>query len=174
MIKLIILDVDGVMTNGKKTYNWDGYAISKEFCDKDWTAIKRFKALGVNVVFLSGDKFNKKIAQNRNITFWHNELPKETYLNSICLHLNVMPEEVAYAGDDLFDVEISKLVGYKYCPADAVIEMKDICTIIGANGGDNFVMHLFNHLYLRSLIPRWTDSHVKIMYELDNKEVKSV
>ena len=45
MIKLVILDVDGVMTDGKKYYDRDGKVVIKNFCDKDWTAIKRFRAL---------------------------------------------------------------------------------------------------------------------------------
>ena len=68
MIKLVILDVDGVLTDGKKYYNRDGDVLMKTFCDKDWTAIKRFKALGIKVLFLSGDPFNEKIAKNRNQT----------------------------------------------------------------------------------------------------------
>ena len=67
MIKLVILDVDGVLTDGKKYYNRDGDVVMKTFCYKDWTAIKRFKALGIKVLFLSGDPFNEKIAKNRNI-----------------------------------------------------------------------------------------------------------
>jgi 3-deoxy-D-manno-octulosonate 8-phosphate phosphatase KdsC-like HAD superfamily phosphatase len=44
MIKLIILDVDGIMTDGKKYYGQDGSVYLKSFCDKDWTSIKRFKS----------------------------------------------------------------------------------------------------------------------------------
>ena len=66
MIKLLILDVDGVLTDGKKYYNRDGDVVMKTFCDKDWTAIKRFKALGIKVLFLSGDPFNEKIAKKQN------------------------------------------------------------------------------------------------------------
>ena len=67
MIKLLILDVDGVLTDGKKYYNRDGKVEMKTFCDKDWTAIKRFRALGINVIFLTGDPFNENIAYHRNI-----------------------------------------------------------------------------------------------------------
>jgi len=67
MIKLIVLDIDGVMTDGRKYYNREGTAQYKTFCDKDWTAIKRFKALGIKVVFLTGDAFNIGIAEKRNI-----------------------------------------------------------------------------------------------------------
>ena len=67
MIKLLVLDIDGILTNGKKTYDKYGNIISKSFCDKDWTAIKRFKSLGVEVMFLSGDPFNEGVANKRNI-----------------------------------------------------------------------------------------------------------
>ena len=67
MIKLVILDVDGVLTDGKKYYNREGEVLMKTFCDKDWTAIKRFKAMGITVIFLTGDPFNESIARNRNI-----------------------------------------------------------------------------------------------------------
>ena len=52
-IKLAILDVDGVLTDGKKTYDNTGLCIYKTFCDKDFTAIKKLKALGISVCFLS-------------------------------------------------------------------------------------------------------------------------
>ena len=58
MIKLLILDVDGILTDGKKQYDREGNVRMKTFCDKDWTAIKRFRALGINVIFLTGDPFN--------------------------------------------------------------------------------------------------------------------
>ena len=67
MIKLIVLDVDGILTDGKKYYNRDGDVVMKTFCDKDWTAIKRFRAMDIPVVFLTGDPFNESIARNRNI-----------------------------------------------------------------------------------------------------------
>ena len=40
LIKLAIFDIDGVLTNGKKTYGKDGSCISKTFCDKDFMRCK--------------------------------------------------------------------------------------------------------------------------------------
>jgi 3-deoxy-D-manno-octulosonate 8-phosphate phosphatase (KDO 8-P phosphatase) len=66
MVKLLILDVDGVLTDGRKYYDSSGLATHKTFCDKDFTAIKKFKSIGCEVIFLSGDKnINEKIAENR-------------------------------------------------------------------------------------------------------------
>ena len=66
-IKLVVLDVDGVMTDGKKYYTREGKIVMKQFCDKDWTAIKRFKAMNIPVIFLTGDTFNQAVADKRDI-----------------------------------------------------------------------------------------------------------
>ena len=91
-IKLIVLDVDGVMTDGKKYYTREGKVVMKQFCDKDWTAIKRFRALGVNVVFLTGDPFNESIPVAPAAHYWmggiSTNLNAETSLKNL-KHFNV-------------------------------------------------------------------------------------
>jgi len=176
MIKFILLDVDGVLTNGRKQYDKDGNVILKTFCDKDWTAIKRFRALGIEVAFLSGDGFNANIAKNRNIPFYLNRSngkhsDKSEYLNEICKDFKVTPEEIVYVGDDIFDVRIAKAVGHAYCPYDAVFDMIHECKILSRNGGDNVIEALFEELTVNELIPSYDfDSHLDAVYELDEKE----
>ena len=63
-IKLLILDVDGVLTDGKKHYDKEGNTISKVFCDKDWTALKLLKVVGIKTILITGDPFNKFIEKN--------------------------------------------------------------------------------------------------------------
>ena len=97
MIKLILLDIDGVMTDGRKYYDKEGTVRLKTFCDKDWTAIKRFRALGIEVAFLSGDGFNANIAGNRNLPFYLNRSngkhsDKIEFLDEICSDFSVIPE----------------------------------------------------------------------------------
>ncbi len=50
---LLILDVDGVMTDGTKFYDLKGEVSHKRYCDLDFTAIKRFKEIGWSVCFVS-------------------------------------------------------------------------------------------------------------------------
>jgi 3-deoxy-D-manno-octulosonate 8-phosphate phosphatase (KDO 8-P phosphatase) len=176
MIKLILLDVDGVLTNGRKQYDKDGNVILKTFCDKDWTAIKRFRALGIEVAFLSGDSFNANIAKNRNIPFYLNRSngkhsDKLGFLPKICDDFNVEAENILYVGDDIFDVRIAKAVGHAYCPCDAVFDMINECKILSRNGGDNVIEALFEELTVNELIPSYDfDSHLDAVYELDEKE----
>ena len=68
--KLLLLDVDGVLTNGRKVYDREHIPLYKEFMCKDFTAIKRFMAAGVNIIMISGDQWNKTMAEKRNIEFF--------------------------------------------------------------------------------------------------------
>lgn len=176
MIKLILLDIDGVLTNGKKYYSRDAVVQLKSFCDKDWTAIKRFQALGVNIIFISGDPFNEAIAKNRNLEIIINRQDgghkdKSLYLEEICTRHGVSAKEVAFVGDDIFDLELMLKVGYQFCPSDAPRVVRESATILECCGGDNVVMHLFDYLSSMNLIPQFTFSeHLKKVYELDLKE----
>ena len=113
MIKLIILDVDGVMTDGKKYYDRDGNVVIKNFCDKDWTAIKRFRAIGIPVVFLTGDAYNATILKNRNLPYVVNRgegfhRDKVNFLDDILTEYECDAKETVYVGDDLFDMGVMK------------------------------------------------------------------
>lgn len=175
MVKLIILDVDGILTDGKKYYDREGVVQYKTFCDKDWTAIKRFRALGITVIFLTGDPFNEAIARNRKIDCIVNRAngahsDKSTYLVAICKQYNVSAEEIVFAGDDVFDVGLMRLVS-SYCPSDAPNIVKKHALELAACGGENFVMKLFDFLDGAKLLPEWEfDSHMQTVYELDSRE----
>lgn len=175
MIKLLILDVDGILTDGKKYYDREGNVCMKTFCDKDWTAIKRFRALGIQVIFLTGDPFNVTIAENRNIDVFVNRTcgrhrDKLEFLTEICTRYNVSVGSIAYAGDDIFDVKIMEAVRYPFCPNDAPQEVRSIAIRVGM-GGKNFVMELFDYLKNRQMLPEFDfDEHLKKVYELDQKE----
>ena len=90
-IKLLILDIDGVLTDGTKIYDINHKTIYKKFQDKDFTAIKRLKAAGIKVIFLSGDNWNKGLAKKRVIDFYLSRglyADKEKYLpyfNLVCV-----------------------------------------------------------------------------------------
>jgi len=170
MIKLLILDVDGVLTDGKKYYDRYGNVTSKTFCDKDWTTIKRFRALGVNVMFLTGDAYNVEIAKNRNIdVIVTRNKEKADFLPEICEKYDVSPGEIIFVGDDIFDVGLMKLVK-SYCPKDSPLIVKDHAQELHSYGGQNFVMQLFDYLSVKEL-PRFDfDEHLQKVYELDKKE----
>ena len=176
MIKLVILDVDGVMTDGTKYYDRDGKVVLKVFCDKDWTAIKRFRALGIPVLFITGDPYNEMILKNRNLPTVVNRgegfhRDKINFLPEVLEKYNCSYKEAAYLGDDLFDYMITKGVKYKFCVADSPRALQEICNVLPCKGGENAIMYFFEELEDRALIPRKDAQEVMDkIYELDLKE----
>ena len=174
MIKLLILDVDGVLTDGRKTYNDNGLGCYKVFCDKDFTAIKRLKSSGVRVCFLSGDEnVNRAVANNRDIDFYFSRGKCKTEFLSILSEKYSCPtSKMAFVGDDLFDLHIAQSVGYSFCPSDSCSEIKKECTLIlKSKGGDNVVMELVDYLIDFNLIPTVEPKEVlESIYKLDEKE----
>ena len=69
-LKLLILDIDGILTDGTKVYDIEHKPIYKRFMCKDFTAIKRFSAAGIKVIMISGDNWNRTMAEKRNIDFY--------------------------------------------------------------------------------------------------------
>ena len=87
MYELLILDVDGVLTTGKKYYDLNGNTIMKTFNDRDFTAIKQFMCSGLNVIFLSGDQqVNQQVAEKRFAVFAC--LYLNPFLASLHIYLN--------------------------------------------------------------------------------------
>jgi 3-deoxy-D-manno-octulosonate 8-phosphate phosphatase (KDO 8-P phosphatase) len=176
MVKLLILDVDGVLTNGKKCYDCLGNVVSKNFCDKDWTSIKRLQSLGVKVIFITGDPFNESIAKNRNIPCIINRtskghVDKINYLTEVENEFLLTRNEMAYIGDDIFDFKIMQQIRYSFTVSDAPLAMQKRFTVLPCNGGSNVVQHFFEYAEKNKLIP-YADIEdiLDLVYDLDIKE----
>ena len=185
-IELVILDIDGVMTDGRKYYGPDGIPAYKTYCDKDFTAIKRIKGSGVPVCFLSGDEnINKEMAKNRNIPFYSARgVDKAKFIDKLSEDFNTSPERMVYVGDDLFDLSMLKSVGYPFCPSDSCSEVLHYCSgidlcwtkdwecdvsaIINRPGGSNVIEELFNILFNHDLIDGCSMDDIE---NLDKREV---
>ena len=171
-IRLVILDIDGILTDGKKYYGLDGIPFAKTYCDKDFTAIKRLRGAGISVCFLSGDeRVNKEMAKNRNIDFYSARgLDKAVFIKDFETTYNTTPDKMLYLGDDLFDLSIMKSVGYAFCPVDSPNKIKKSCgkkNIIDRRGGENVVARLVDILLERSLIE---DATMEQIEALDKNE----
>jgi 3-deoxy-D-manno-octulosonate 8-phosphate phosphatase (KDO 8-P phosphatase) len=154
MFKLLILDIDGVMTDGTKLYDTEGKVIAKSFYDHDFTAIKRFIKERVSVCFLSGDeRVNRPMSKNRNIDYYHNtrDKDKSEYIEQICKDYNCTLEETAFVGDDIYDLGIMDLIAYPFCPSDAVKDVLDFCNLNGhvlqSQSGKGAIKELYTYVY---------------------------
>lgn len=172
MLKVFLFDIDGVLTNGRKLYDQSGFCVGKEFCDKDFTVLKRLKARGVECIAITGDPWNEEIMLNRRIKCINSRNKnKEDFLPIICKDYSVTPSEIAYIGDDLFDVGLLKAVGYAYCPKDAVIECAVCSYQLSSCGGENVLSELIEDFRDQEIIPclSFKEEYQKIL-DLDKLE----
>jgi 3-deoxy-D-manno-octulosonate 8-phosphate phosphatase (KDO 8-P phosphatase) len=175
-IELLILDVDGVLTDGTKVYDIDHNVLSKRYMCKDFTAIKRFIAAGVKVVMLSGDNFNRYMAEKRNIDFYCSRnkdlsLDKARYLEVFSKKYNININKMAFVGDDYFDLSIVRECPTTFCPSDSPSIIKENSSyILKSKGGEGVLIELYDLFINKNWINEPTEKSVA---DLDKKEISS-
>jgi 3-deoxy-D-manno-octulosonate 8-phosphate phosphatase (KDO 8-P phosphatase) len=137
-IKLVLFDVDGVLTDGKILLHADG-SESKQFDIKDGSAIVWAHRLGLTVGFLSA-RMSASTAQRAaqlGVTLVHQGVASkvESY-NQMVDELLLDHDQVAYMGDDVLDLPVLIRAGLSSAPADAVDEVRSrVHWVSRARGG---------------------------------------
>lgn len=137
MIKLIVLDVDGTMTDGKLYIDNMGNEM-KAFDVKDGLAISQAVKQGIIFAIITGK--TSKIVERRGKELGIQEIfqgsrDKVKDLEIILKKYNFTLEETAYVGDDLIDLKPMKLCGFSACPNDAVEEIQEIADYTASKNG---------------------------------------
>ncbi|WP_310441476.1 KdsC family phosphatase [Sulfurimonas sp.] len=149
MIKLIVLDVDGCLTDGRIIYSSDG-SETKNFNVKDGLAISSWIRMGNHVAIITGR--NSKIVETRANELGVKHLfqavkDKEKVLKELIDSLELKYYEVGAIGDDLNDFKMLSKVGRSFTPKDGVKEIRDIVdTVLTCNGGDGAVREMIDIL----------------------------
>ena len=136
-IKLLLLDVDGVLTDGRIIFDANGIE-SKFFNVKDGHGIKLLQRTGIEVGIVSGRK--SQVVTNRaaelGITrVFQGALDKLGPYREILKETGLADDEVAFMGDDIIDVPVMRRVGLAAAPADAVEEVLPHAHFIARNRG---------------------------------------
>lgn len=149
MIKLLILDVDGVLTDGKLYFSSQGETI-KAFHVHDGLGIKQLMALGVVVAIISSR--NSEIVslrmQELGVTHvYQGQKNKLLAFEKLLAELQLTDDQVAYVGDDLPDLPVMQRVGLAIAVANAVPEIKAIADWqCQQRGGDGAVREVSDRL----------------------------
>jgi len=139
-IKLLILDVDGVLTDGKLFFDNEGNEY-KSFHARDGHGIKLLRQTGVEVAVISGRKSNSVALRMKSLGIEHvyqGHENKQAAFYEIIEKTGLLPEQAAHIGDDLLDLPIMIRVGLAIAVNDANFAVKqraDWCTQLPGGQG---------------------------------------
>jgi YrbI family 3-deoxy-D-manno-octulosonate 8-phosphate phosphatase len=142
-IKLLILDVDGVMTDAGMYYSENG-DMMKKFNAKDGMGILQLTKTGFQVGIISSG-FKGELVKKRadTLKIQHFYLGREHKLDILkqwCADLNISLAQVAMIGDDVNDLEVMQAIGFSACPADATTKiLEQVDCILSKKGGEGCV-----------------------------------
>ncbi|MGB2661408.1 MAG: HAD-IIIA family hydrolase [Candidatus Omnitrophota bacterium] len=131
-IKLLVLDVDGVLTDGRFVYSSYGNEI-KNFDVNDGLGITLVKRVGIKCVILTAkaSRVVKKRAKELKIDkVYHNFHYKINALDDIKKRFRCEDEEICFVGDDVIDIPILKRIGLAVCPPNAMDVVKPFAHFI--------------------------------------------
>jgi 3-deoxy-D-manno-octulosonate 8-phosphate phosphatase (KDO 8-P phosphatase) len=136
MIKVIVMDIDGTLTDGSIIYGENGLE-SKPFSVKDGLILSALPKLGIKAVLITGRNSGaaRRRADELGCVIFQNVLNKQSKLQEYLAENNISLESAAYIGDDLNDYQAMKICGFKACPADAAEEIRAICGYVSPFAG---------------------------------------
>ena len=144
-IKLLLLDVDGVLTDGSIIYNDSGEEI-KVFNVKDGLGIRLLMESGIKVCIITGRESSALKHRCKNLgidLFFQGVKDKGSLLDLVFKQTGVTSDETAFIGDDLLDLSIMNMIGTPIAVSDAhdsVIQKASIVTT--AKGGKGAVREI--------------------------------
>jgi 3-deoxy-D-manno-octulosonate 8-phosphate phosphatase (KDO 8-P phosphatase) len=141
-IRLVVLDMDGVLTDGKllilDNSNW-----ARKMDIKDGYSIQFAIQKGLKIAVVTGsfsEAVKERLAKLGVDSFHQNVTNKGNSINELATIHGLLKEEILFIGDDIPDLSAFNAVGAKACPADAVAEVKEKADYISCyKGGDGCV-----------------------------------
>jgi len=144
-IKLLLLDVDGVLTNGSITYTHQGEEIKSFHC-RDGFGINILKKAGVEVGIITARQSEALLRRAKDLSLTHvyqGVRNKVSCFSQLLEKLKLEPSEIAFMGDDWLDLPLLTRVGLAAAVADCAPELKGSVHFISShNGGTGAVREL--------------------------------
>ena len=161
-VKLLLLDVDGVLTRGEIIYDDKGREL-KRFNVKDGLGVVLLGKFGIKTLIVTakdGRVVRKRAQDMRVAEVIAGVLPKESILPAVVKKYKVKPQEICFMGDDLIDIRLIEKVGMGVAPADAHPLVKQsaryVTALCGGEGAVREVVDLILHAQkLDKPLKRW-------------------
>ncbi|MGO9611938.1 MAG: 3-deoxy-manno-octulosonate-8-phosphatase KdsC [Dissulfurispiraceae bacterium] len=151
-IRLLVLDVDGVLTDGSIILDNEGNEF-KAFHVRDGHGLKMLSRTGIQIALITGR--HSKVVERRAHELGITEVYQKCFNKIVAYEqllekFKVTDSEVAYIGDDIVDLPVLKKVGLPVAVADAVDETKDVAQFITRNRGGRGAVREVCDLILRA------------------------
>lgn len=133
---MLVLDVDGVLTDTRIWY--DGKEWRRFYSIRDGVGIKRLMELGFKIAIITGSKAEDIRARAQALGihyFYEGALDKEPSFAKLIQESGFSPGEMAYIGDDIFDIPLIKKVGFGATVPEAVDEVIEAADYVTKRGG---------------------------------------
>lgn len=150
-LKLVITDVDGVLTDAGVYYSDQGEQM-KRFSIRDGMGVERLQLVaGIETAIITGETSGSvvKRAEKLKIRELHLGIKnKEPVLDQILQDLNIQAHEVGYIGDDVNDISIMRRCGLTASPSDGLFQVKELVDYICKNPGGHGAFREFAELII--------------------------
>jgi len=150
-IKLVLTDVDGVLTDGGMYFSDKGL-IQRKFHTRDGMGVTMLLKYGIKTGIITKEKSSmvQKWSKKVNISFLYDGVKhKELLLPKICDRFSLKPNQIAYVGDDVNDLKIMSLVGFSVSPNDGVDQVKKLSNYVCISKGGSGVIREFADLLFK-------------------------
>lgn len=157
-IKLVILDNDGVMTDGRIVYG--DYGDELKFFDvQDGFGVVLLGRAGLHTAIISAKKSRINARRVKELAvdkIYQNAFDKLATFEKALKKFKVQPNEVCYVGDDLIDLPVMKRAGFSVAVANAVDEVKKVAHYCTEKSGGRGAVREVTDMILKSQ-GRWTE-----------------
>jgi 3-deoxy-D-manno-octulosonate 8-phosphate phosphatase (KDO 8-P phosphatase) len=144
-IQLLLLDIDGVMTDGSIVYDANGLE-TKFFNVKDGHGIKMLQRHGIEVGIITGRTSAVVEFRARELgisILYQGALRKRESYDDVKRRTGLEDHQIAYMGDDIIDVPVLRRVGFSAAPADALPDVRELVDYVAVlPGGKGAVREL--------------------------------
>ena len=148
-IRLIVLDVDGVLTDGTVLFG-AGDEEHKAFHTQDGAGLALWRDAGFHSTFVTGRggaAVQRRARELRIEPIWESVRDKAAAFDEVIAHFGVTAEQTAAMGDDLLDLPMLARAGLSACPSDAARDVRErVDLVTGARGGHGAVRELVEHI----------------------------
>lgn len=146
---MLVLDVDGVLTDTKIWF--DGKEWRRFYSIRDGVGIKRLIESGYSIAIITGSKAEDIRARVKSLGiqyFYEGALDKEPFFKQLQEDSGLNPSEMAYVGDDIFDIPLLQAVAFSATVPEAVEEVLDVADYVSRRpGGCGAVREICDYIF---------------------------